>query len=179
MPLNRRANMSKICRKCESEFPVIVKIDGKYRNLNSRKFCLDCSPFGSRNTKPDDPDRETIRSNARPYSEWADSAKEKNKARQYYYRHTRMKKAIELKGGKCEECGYEKSVRSLTFHHISPKDKVFTLDSRNILSKKWTDILKELDKCKLLCMNCHMELHEKESTSKYANLIKEMYNYDV
>lgn len=74
--------MPKICRKCNKEFPYHKKINGKVRNLNSRKFCLDCSPFGSRNTKPDDPARKTIKSNIKPYSEWADSAKERSKAQQ-------------------------------------------------------------------------------------------------
>ena len=38
------------CRRCESEFPTRVTIDGIRRHLGSRKFCLTCSPFGSKNT---------------------------------------------------------------------------------------------------------------------------------
>jgi len=41
----------KICELCGSEFPVWTIIDGKTRNLNKRKYCLDCSPFGIHNTK--------------------------------------------------------------------------------------------------------------------------------
>ena len=41
----------KICVKCQKEFPSWVTIEGKPRNLCSRKYCLDCSPFGSHNTK--------------------------------------------------------------------------------------------------------------------------------
>lgn len=40
----------KTCEKCTSEFPILVKIDGKTRNLGNRKFCLKCSPFGAHNT---------------------------------------------------------------------------------------------------------------------------------
>jgi hypothetical protein len=40
----------KICKKCGIEFPFLVKINGVTKNLNSRKFCITCSPFGSRNT---------------------------------------------------------------------------------------------------------------------------------
>lgn len=43
----------------------------------------------------------------------------------------------------------------------------------------WEEIIKEVNKCKLLCSNCHRELHEKEQVSKYAKAIKEMYDYDV
>ena len=43
--------MSKICKNCENEFPYKVEIGGKVRNLQNRKYCLDCSPFGEHNTK--------------------------------------------------------------------------------------------------------------------------------
>lgn len=171
--------MPKICRKCKEEFPYHKKIDGKLRNLKNRKFCLNCSPFGSRNTKPDDPARESIKSNAKPYSEWSKQAQDESRARQYYYRHKRIRECIELKGGKCEECGYCKCSRALCFHHINPEEKTFELNSRTILSYSWEIIKEEINKCKLLCSNCHMELHEKDQISKYNDLIKEMYNYDV
>ena len=40
-----------VCKKCESEFPNRVKIDGKWRNTQRRQYCLECSPFGEHNTK--------------------------------------------------------------------------------------------------------------------------------
>lgn len=40
------------CRNCKKDFPNKIKIDGKVRVLNSRKFCLDCSPFKSGNRQP-------------------------------------------------------------------------------------------------------------------------------
>lgn len=42
--------MSK-CVVCNSVFPNFVEIDGKMRNLQRRKYCLNCSPFGQHNTK--------------------------------------------------------------------------------------------------------------------------------
>ena len=42
----------RVCKNCKEEFPFLVVIDGKVRNLGSRSFCLKCSPFGSHNTKP-------------------------------------------------------------------------------------------------------------------------------
>ena len=41
----------KICEKCKKEFPYWVSINGKKRNFKNRKYCLECSPFGSKNTK--------------------------------------------------------------------------------------------------------------------------------
>lgn len=40
----------KICENCKKEFPAFAVIDGVKKPLYSRKFCLECSPFGSHNT---------------------------------------------------------------------------------------------------------------------------------
>ena len=39
------------CKKCGEMFKIHVIINGKHRNLNNRKYCLNCSPFGVHNTK--------------------------------------------------------------------------------------------------------------------------------
>lgn len=66
--------------------------------------------------------------------------------------------AIDYLGGKCSVCGYNKYNGALTFHHVNPKEKSFTI-ARNI-SRGWIRLQKELDKCKLLCANCHAEEHQ-------------------
>ena len=71
-------------------------------------------------------------------------------------RHTK-RLCIEYKGGKCEKCGYDKYDGALDFHHLDPSKKDF-----DISRKKSTNIDKlkpELDKCILICSNCHRELH--------------------
>lgn len=67
--------------------------------------------------------------------------------------------AREYKGGKCMMCGYNKCQRALSFHHVNPKNKEFDLSSRG-LTRSWERIKKEIDKCVLLCANCHMEIHD-------------------
>ncbi len=69
-------------------------------------------------------------------------------------------KAIEYAGGKCQKCGYNKCINALTFHHINPKEKEFGISARG-LTRSWDKIKKEIEKCKLLCMNCHAEIHAK------------------
>jgi predicted HNH restriction endonuclease len=59
-------------------------------------------------------------------------------------------------GRKCQLCGYNKCVRALHFHHIDPSLKEFNISSQN---SDWTKIQIELDKCILVCSNCHMEIH--------------------
>ena len=65
----------------------------------------------------------------------------------------------ELKGSlKCEMCGETKPWR-LTFHHSNPLEKETEISSmvQNHCSKK--RILQEINKCQVLCHNCHSDVH--------------------
>ena len=65
-------------------------------------------------------------------------------------------KLVQYKGGKCECCGYCKCIEALEFHHLDPKTKEFQISG----CCKSFDILKmEVNKCILVCSNCHKEIH--------------------
>lgn len=66
---------------------------------------------------------------------------------------------VDLCGGKCEICGYNKNLSALEFHHLDKKTKEFELDATTLLSKSDDELLSELLKCQLLCANCHREVH--------------------
>jgi hypothetical protein len=70
---------------------------------------------------------------------------------------------IKMSGGCCEICGYDKNYSALQFHHLNPENKTFNLDSRILSNTKWDSIIKEWEKCKLLCANCHFEIHNPEN----------------
>lgn len=67
-------------------------------------------------------------------------------------------KAVEYKGGKCERCGYNKCINALEFHHVDPSQKDFSF-SGGYNIRAWSRIQPELDKCIMVCANCHRELH--------------------
>lgn len=67
--------------------------------------------------------------------------------------------AVAYKGGKCEICGYNRYIGALEFHHKNPEEKDFQISCGNTLS--FERIKSELDKCLLVCSNCHKELHDK------------------
>lgn len=74
-------------------------------------------------------------------------------------RRKRLKKQmVDYKGGKCHFCGYSTYFGALDFHHIDPSTRSFGL-SMDELYKSWAAIIKELDKCVLVCSNCHREIH--------------------
>lgn len=62
-------------------------------------------------------------------------------------------------GGCCSECGYDRNLAALTWHHLDPKRKSFQLDLRSLSNRSERDIARELAKCVLLCANCHAEMH--------------------
>lgn len=72
-------------------------------------------------------------------------------------RRRRKAEAVEYKGGKCSKCGYDKSIAALQFHHRDPTQKEFSLHSGVTMSME--RVKEELDKCDLLCANCHAEVH--------------------
>jgi hypothetical protein len=74
-------------------------------------------------------------------------------------RKERRDSIIELKGGKCIRCGYSKCNDALHFHHREPELKKFELSRTEILNHTFDIILEEVNKCDLLCANCHAELH--------------------
>lgn len=67
-------------------------------------------------------------------------------------------KLVDYKGGCCVKCGYNKSISVLQFHHTDPSKKDFTISGK---SWSFERLKKEVDKCILVCANCHIEIHEK------------------
>ena len=155
------------CKNCGQEFKRWVVIDGKLRNLSNRKYCLICSPFGERNTsnhiKPERKMEICIcdRCNKEyTYTRSRGDTKSNCAGCVVAIKRRKVKnRAIDYKGGKCIKCGYHKCNRSLSFHHVDQSEKDFSVSDFYFWS--WGRIEKELDKCVLVCNNCHGEIHEK------------------
>ena len=60
---------------------------------------------------------------------------------------------------RCEDCNIDNPI-ILTFHHRNPKDKEFHLSSDNIC-RSWKSIIREIEKCDVLCFNCHVLRQDK------------------
>ena len=104
----------------------------------TRKYCYDCVPHEDENMSH------------------AQAVSIKRRA---------IKKAlIQYKGGKCVRCGYNKSIRALEFHHLDPTEKDFGI-SKN-LCKNMQTLKNEVDKCILVCSNCHAEIHDELEQEK-------------
>lgn len=65
--------------------------------------------------------------------------------------------SIEYKGGKCQICNYDKCPGALELHHIDKTKKSFGIGDKGY-TRSWEKVKSELDKCVLLCANCHREV---------------------
>ena len=72
-------------------------------------------------------------------------------------RKQKKDRIVQYLGGGCIICGYNKSNRSLHAHHVLRDSKDFNVSQS---SAGWHTIEPELDKCVLLCANCHGEVHD-------------------
>jgi hypothetical protein len=157
------------CVKCGNAFPNTTIIDGVHKILNSRKYCLNCSPFGKHNTrkleisveKKKCPRCQNIkhihefyarRDRPDPSAYCITCSGEQCLER---IRETKLK-CVEYKGGKCVCCGYDKHICALDFHHKNRSDKKFEISAK--LRWKFERLKPELDKCILVCSRCHREI---------------------
>lgn len=105
------------------------------RHGETRKYCFTCSPRV---------DKEISRATAITS-----------------IRRAVKKQLVEYKGNKCELCGYNKCLGALQFHHLNPNEKDFDI-SKAVNSSSGADmesLYQEVDKCILVCANCHAEQH--------------------
>jgi predicted HNH restriction endonuclease len=88
----------------------------------------------------------------------------RNKADLYRYqvaRWTRIKiRAIAHKGGSCTVCHGTFLRPAMQFHQRDPKQK--EVNWVKLRLRAWARIVEELDKCDLVCANCHAIIHSKE-----------------
>lgn len=83
---------------------------------------------------------------------------------------------IELFGGKCEKCGYNKNISAFDFHHRNPDEKSFEIKVQYLNYKSDEEILNEALKCMLLCSNCHREIHNPYMDINHVKRVIEIKN---
>lgn len=162
------------CKNCGFVFPNFVFLEGRKRNLSSRKFCITCSPFGKRDNNRGTPNPALSHRQCascgvckspedfhRPYGKRS-RIQSYCKVCQQKMQNARLKsfkqKCVEYLGSCCMHCGYSKCIAAMEFHHKNPTEKEFGI--AKVRNRAFSQVIKdELDKCELLCSNCHKEVH--------------------
>lgn len=74
-------------------------------------------------------------------------------------KHKELKqRLVDYKGGQCVVCSYQKSLAALDFHHLDPSKKEIKIGQTRRTFEK---LKREVDKCILVCRNCHAEIHQR------------------
>jgi len=83
--------------------------------------------------------------------------------------------AVEYKGGKCAICGYDRCIDALEFHHKDSSSKDFGISEKGY-TRSWKKVAEELDKCIMICANCHRELHAQLAAFRGNSGVKKRVN---
>lgn len=92
--------------------------------------------------------------------EWYENNKLAVLEKQKQKKRERKLHAIEYLGGVCKSCGGSFHPAVFEFHHRDPSNK--DRDPSKLLSLNWSKVIDELNKCDLLCANCHRLEHHKD-----------------
>lgn len=95
------------------------------------------------------------------YWYWRDSVEDKKDREKWCKKAISTLRKLKING--CAICGYNRCIAALDFHHVNPQDKKFQITKQRIYKKNFID---ELNKCILLCANCHREIEEKQRRKK-------------
>lgn len=90
-------------------------------------------------------------------------------------RHRQYTDYLKMSNG-CSICGYATHPAALTFDHIDPTTKYRTKNGKlvhisdMIKGNRYSlpTILKEIEKCRILCFNCHMEITYTQQRKDYS-----------
>jgi hypothetical protein len=81
-------------------------------------------------------------------------------AEQKVQRRLRKQRAVEYLGGQCVDCGLKTDkYEQYDFHHVVGKNDRNRQITKIIAWGNWEETRRELDKCVLLCANCHRTRH--------------------
>lgn len=159
---------TRVCEKCNQEYQSKFIHNGKTKYLgNKRRFCLECSPYGSGNRynlRCNDMENKRCpicknRKSRKEFTFSGNYCRSCNSTSRKQHRKIVKKFLVDLKGGKCSVCSYDKCIDALVFHHINPEEKDFEIGRANSSRFTIEQMTKEVEKCQLLCFNCHAELH--------------------
>lgn len=128
------------------------------------KNCYKCgidkeeSEFSVNENKKDKLNSECQECQKQYFKEYYQNNKEKHKkAVSKNVDHRRIKVAKYKMERGCSNCGFCEHPAALEFHHVDKNNKDFQISQNTHLP--WELLLKEIEKCQVLCSNCHAIEH--------------------
>lgn len=141
------------CSICKTKYPSTLEYFGKHNVRGLDTYCKSCRH--------------------KRQKEYYYKNKEKMMSQSRDWKKAQRQRINEYKDSQCcVKCGESRNWL-LDFHHPDPKEKEFQISQGE--RYKWEKVKKEIDKCIVLCSNCHRDFHyqEKEtgiSIKEYVHL---------
>ena len=129
--------------------------DKRYRELNKEKKSEQNRKWNEENKeKKAEYNKKWREENKEERAKYGKKWREENREHTIEYKREKRKrcrsKCVEYLGGKCVKCG---TTHNLQFDHIKRDTKKYTIAGR--VRRNFTILKEELDKCQLLCVDCH------------------------
>jgi len=141
---------TKVCTSCDKEFPVDFFVFKNKPKGKRRSWCKNCTRAYS---------KKHYNNNKEDYKLKAKKSKKK-------YRILTRETVRDIKSeSKCMLCGESRS-ECLVFHHLDPRTKLFCIANAIHDGYALYKVQKEIDKCVVLCRNCHACIHAGTMTLK-------------
>lgn len=179
-----RLKKSHVCQRCKEIFYNGIEIDGEIHYFGPpRKYCYSCSPFKSYKGQeinhsykwkeidgilnklcgqcneflPYTNDNFLILRKKEGCKKRSTTCKNCEYKKNRDRHSNRKQELVNMHGGCCNLCHYKEYIGALEFHHINPSEKDKNYKQLIRLSPEL--VLQELEKCILVCVNCHREIH--------------------
>lgn len=170
--LDRKRELIKLkggkCKECEENN--LYKLCFHHRDGEEKRFTLDQKTLYQKKYKEIKVEAEKCDlycQNCHAILHEKDRIKDRKDQNRYAKGRGRKRQLIQLRGGSCEECGFSSEfTQSLSFDHIDEFSKKFELNVVNLQKYGFDKIMEEFQKCRLLCMNCHIGKNKDRLTNQ-------------
>lgn len=148
------------CKQCQEEKPKTLEYFCRTGTKYLSKTCRKCYPSGAARRK----ERKQRGVGNKP-SDSNTFQKNKNRAKI---------QSIKIERG-CIDCGFNRHPAALDFDHLPGSSKVNNIS--NMLTCSWESIIKEIDKCEVVCANCHRIRTVERKLSKNSQFTDNMESF--
>ena len=159
------------CSTCKTFLPVDIFAKYKKGHYGLKAQCSNCQKRDYRSISQvvNERRRENYKQNRDDVLAY--NKEHRNPAKLKVYNKSRnvqlKQRFVELAGGVCQRCKYQEFLSGLEFHHVDPLGKDAT--PRNVIySGDYERAYVEIDKCALLCRNCHQAYHAEEWAAEFV-----------
>ena len=154
---------TRTCRVCEIKKPKSEYAPSVWEH--GKRLCRNCGQIQNKKYFHSEKGRESM-------NKYRRSDKAKKLGKEYRQKRKNMWREWFINNGYgvCSKCGYNEYFEAIEFHHRDPSTKKIYVcewvQKRGCTTKNQQIIKQEIDKCDVLCANCHRKTHKNKKEEK-------------